>query len=174
MNFLNNIDINVLKKDIIKGYNKKYNSEIELIPFGLRFDRLNDDKSILVDNETLNGLVIDKIDISELFGELDLSLFKDSFEIQTEELTPLEIQTLNNELGYKIVSNYESNFSRLSEYDQELLLRYGLFCKVTGFYLIDITDVYLSLEEDILTIKVNEYNNTFKGTIEVKTWSIQK
>ena len=174
MNFIRLVSLNQLKRSIIITYNKINNTELLLPP-----ERLGVSKSTLptgclfLDLNTQVGILGEQIDLSELFGEgIDITGFespkKDSF--QLTELPPFEVDRYNEIIGEQLLSVYENNFSGLSDYDFETLKKYAVFCRVTGFFDLDISEIELFVDEKKMTVQVRDTHPLLKGSVEVITW----
>lgn len=168
------INYEVIKYKLISAYNFLNNKEINPNPSILTFKRsINPSRTLLFDTLTRSSLLFRKIDINTFIDkDFDISEFKDinEYGIRLKELTLLEIEEWNNLLTTPAVSLYENNFSSLEKYDLDTLKKYAVFCKLSGFYDLDISEVNLTVNDNKLTISVNEDNLVYCGSVEIKTW----
>lgn len=174
MNFIKLISENAIKHGIVNGYNKVNGTSLVINPAIMSIvESTIENSNMVVDPITKAGLLFGRIDIGELIPKgIDISQFKDttSFNHQLQELTPEEIADYNEKIQENLISNYENNFSNLTDYDMDTLKKYAVFCRVIGFFDLDISDVELFTSEGSMTIQVKEGNKMFTGFVEVKTW----
>lgn len=174
MNFIKLLSETVIKHCVVTGYNKINKTSLLVNPAILSVvESTIDDRNMIIDPVTKAGLLFERIDISTLIPKgMDISSFKDdkAFNHQLQELTPEQIVSYNEKIQEQLISNYENNFSNLNEYDMDTLKKYAVFCRLMGFFDLDITDVKLHVSEGTLAIEVKEGNKMFTGMVEVKTW----
>lgn len=128
---------------------------------------------ILIDRITHTGILFDKVDISTLVDpDFDITPFKDvdPSTFQLKELTPDEVREWNVGKAEPIVSVYENNFSTMDGYDMDTLKKYAVFCRLLGFFDLDVTEVVLQPFDGYMTITVRGANLAFGGTARIKTW----
>lgn len=174
MNFIKLLSETVIKHGVIAGYNKLNGTSLLVNPVILSVvESTIDGCNMIIDPVTKAGLLFERIDISTLIPEgIDISPFKDetAFNHQLQELTPEQIVSYNEKIQEQLVSNYENNFSNLADYDMDTLKKYAVFCRLMGFFDLDISEVVLHVSEETLGIQVKEGNKMFTGMVEVKTW----
>lgn len=163
-----------VKLAIIKGYvkNNEFNSSVK--PSALTsIDAYSESEGMVVDNVTGNAIFFTKLDIAKLIDpNIDITPFNnvDPSTFQLETLTPAQVDEYNQSVDQQILSTYEYNFSSLTNYDMDTLKKYAVFCRLTGFFALDVSDVDLFSEEGSLVISVRPTNKLYMGKVTVKTW----
>ena len=171
---INLINENILKQVFINKLNKVNNSSLQIDLDSVHFAKTSDNRVLLRDNSSPAGVVVNKICLTELFGEeLDLSQFK-----------PLKVNQqikgnfYQNELS-EVINNFNSKMSKVTVTEQndvvegfrgipeEILNDFVLFCKVTGFFGLKAKDVSLTKEDNVLTIEVPSTHLLFSGQLKV-------
>lgn len=174
MNFIKLLSDSVIKNAIVTGYNKANGTSLGINPVILSVvESVIDDRNMVVDPVTKAGLLFERIDLSSFVPEgMDISQFEDTstFNHQLQELSSEEILKYNEKIQEDLVSNYQNNFSNLTDYDMDTLKKYAVFCRLLGFFELDISDVDLQIGEGVMLVQVKEGNKLFTGTVEVKTW----
>lgn len=174
MIFLQNVNDNVIKRKLLSGYNFINNVNISPDPSTLSFTESTSlQHTLLMDNVTKSALMFKKIDINLFIDpDFDISAFRetDVSKIQLPELTPDEVNKWNGMLKNPVVSLYENNFSSIEKYDMNTLKKFAVFCRLLGFFDLDITDVNLTPQEGVMTITVNNDHLVYSGSVEIKTW----
>ena len=131
------------------------------------------DTTMLLDPVTGVSVLINKVNISDFVDkDFDIALFQnvDQSTIQLPELNAEEVTKWNNKLGLPVVSVYENNFSNMEGYDMDTLKKYAVFCRLLGFYDLDISEVNISVGDKTMMISVRESSVLYCGYVEIKTW----
>lgn len=167
-NQLNNVVDSDWKRITIEGFNKLNNSELDPNKLVLNAGPADNDNDILLmDPNTKQALLVRKINISDVIptGKIDLSGFGKNKIFQTKDLTEELVEKINSSSNRELVVTDPNvdNFNMSSE----LKDKFKLFCSVVGFYFLDITDVILSINDNVLTIEVVQTNKMFCGKTEV-------
>lgn len=174
MIFIHSITADVVKRGIIKTYNAQNGFKLGINPPLLNTMDSNEPmKGYVVDVMTKRAIAFGKVDLGKLIDpNIDISGFKDidTTTHQLSELTPDEVASYNQQLGINLLSVYENNFSTLSDHEMDTLKKYAVFCRVAGFFELDIGEVTLQSEEGKLIIAVHNNHPLFYGYVEVKTW----
>lgn len=174
MIFIRMFTADVVKGAAIQAFNAVNKSNLGINPSILGIgSTVPNDEVMLLDQVTNKGILFTKLDIKKIIDpNIDISGFEtinpDSQQLQ--ELAAEDVDKYNQDANSRLLSVYENNFSSLSSYDMDTLKKYGVFCRVTGFFELDISEVDLFVEGNVLTISVKDGHRLFTGAVEVKTW----
>ena len=171
---INLINENILKQVFINKLNKVNNSNLQIDLDSVHFAKTSDNRVLLRDNSSPAGVVVNKICLTELFGEeLDITQFK-TLKVNQQ----IKGDFYQNELG-EVINNFNSKMSKVTVTEQndvvegfrgipeEILNDFVLFCKVTGFFGLKAKDVSLTKEDNVLTIEVPSTHLLFSGQLKV-------
>ena len=171
---INLINENILKHVFINKLNKLNNTNLQIDLESVHFAKTSDNRVLLRDNSSPAGVVVNKICLTELFGEeLDLTLFK-TLKVNHQ----IKGNFYQNELS-EVINNFNSKMSKVTVTEQndvvegfrgvpeEILNDFVLFCKVTGFFGLKAKDVSLTKEGNVLTIEVPSTHLLFSGQLKV-------
>lgn len=115
------------------------------------------------------GFIHNKIELSEIFpGDIDLGKFcpgPTGQQVKTLDIS--YVDKVNSLIGYTAVNKETDVFKNSTETPGSLVGKYLLFCRLTGFYEIDVSDVILTEANGKMTINVVGSNMMYKGSLEV-------
>lgn len=171
---INLVNENILKSVFINKLNKVNNSNLQIDLDNVHFAKTSDNRVLLRDNSSPAGVVVNKICLTELFGEeLDLSQFK-TLKVNQQ----IKGNFYQNELS-EVIRDFNSKMCKVTVTEQndviegfrgvpeEILNDFTLFCKVTGFFGLKAKDVSLTKEDNVLTIEVPSTHLLFSGQLKV-------
>lgn len=171
-----NINEHFIKKSVISLVEMVNDANLSGIDTGMvNFKHLDfNDSLLLTDGFSNLSIVGDKIDIVNIFPpNIDLQQFKQSWtnSNHTPEITENVQEEINNfnqlypDLRLALIADETVIPEGI---DVELAKDFILFCKVTGFYELNLTDVSITREGEKVTFSVVSTHPVYKGFIEVK------
>lgn len=157
-----------IKRAVIKLFNLVNGTHSNPELPQLSFERLGDDKVILQNPDTGSGVVINKIPISSIFPQIvSVREFKAGITSNAPIISNEHVDRFNLRHERVIVGAEVDVFKYQTPVSTETAKDFLLFCRVFGFYELDIGDVSLISEEGKLIISVNSTNKLFTGYLEV-------
>lgn len=157
-----------IKQLIVDLFNKinKVNSAPDLEH--LSVEKLSDNKVMLQNPMSHTGVVFNKIHLNNLFPDIvTLRNFKEGLSNQAPILEAEHVDKFNTKHN-RILTSVEMDILRTpTTAPLDVVKDFILFCRVFGFYELDIGDVTLMSQEGKLIISVNPTNKLFTGYIEV-------
>lgn len=158
-----------IKEYVINLYNKANQTEVNPDLDQLVFENIGDDKVILQDPATKRGVVFKKIDITSLFTKIiDLRPFKEKREMSLGGMHPSNVDRFNDKHNHQLVSPEVNILKSPTGFPVEDVKEFVLFCRVFGFYELDIGDVTLIRSGETLYISINDTQPLYYGVLEVK------
>lgn len=165
-----------VKKSVIKLTNMLNGTALKPNDSRLTFDRpVVDEGVILRDMFTTRTLLLNKININEILPSvIDLrpikSLTKEEFQLPPEldeDFIDEYIAAFNNKHNGNHLSKHMETSKYQTNYSDEEIYNFTLFCKTVGFFELDITECDLSINDNVMIINVNSTHPIYTGSIEV-------
>ncbi|UOX39601.1 hypothetical protein [Aeromonas phage ZPAH34] len=161
-----------LKYDVMRLFNELNETEIQTDLNGLGFVSSNQDNVILKDLFSHRGILSKKINIGSFFPKnIDLTIFNDQTLIKQISHSQTDMGSFVNafptEPNKPLVKYPESAITIPDGFDEMLVKQFYLFCRVLGFWELQISDVMLGKQDNKLTISVVNTHPIFTGTVEV-------
>lgn len=164
-----NIGSERIKRYALDLYNKANQSNIEMDVDRLTFESVGDDKVMLQDTVTKHGVLISKISLQGLFpNTIDLRPFKHNRHTALGIMHPTNATHFNEKHEATLVDPEVNVLKSSTGFPIEDIKEFILFCRVFGFYELDIGDVTLIRSNDTLYISVNDTHALYTGVLEVK------
>lgn len=164
-----NIGSERIKRYALDLYNKANQSNIEMDVDRLTFESVGDDKVMLQDTVTKRGVLISKISLQGLFPNvIDLRPFKHNRHTALGIMHPTNTTHFNEKHEATLVDPEVNILKSSTGFPIEDIKEFILFCRVFGFYELDIGDVTLIRSNDTLYISVNDTHALYTGVLEVK------
>lgn len=164
-----NIGSERIKRYALDLYNKANQSNIEMDVDRLTFESVGDDKVMLQDTVTKRGVLISKISLQSLFPNvIDLRPFKHNRLTALGIMHPTNAAHFNEKHEATLVDPEINILKSSTGFPIEDIKEFILFCRVFGFYELDIGDVTLIRSNDTLYISVNDTHALYTGVLEVK------
>ena len=114
------------------------------------------------------GVLMDKILLQDILPtRFDLRPFKDQVSMQGKELDSDDVDTINNKYNAEIVTAERDILKSPTNLSKETLINWVLFCRVLGFFELDIGDVTLTEVEGMMYVSVNPTHAIYYGFVEV-------
>lgn len=158
-----------IKRLILDVYNKTNNSNMNADLEKYVLEPVGDDKVILQDPMTKRGVVFNKIDLSRVFPpNLDIRPFKNKLEHTEGSMSVAGAERFNEKHSGYLVDPEVDILKSPTGFPVEDVKEFILFCRVFGFYELDIGDVTLIRTDDIFYISVNATHPVYYGVLEVK------
>ncbi|EBY9764020.1 hypothetical protein D5W64_12980 [Salmonella enterica subsp. enterica serovar Saintpaul] len=164
-----NISGRRIKKLILNVYNRTNGSKLNADLDKFVLEPVGDDKVLLQDPITKRGVLFSKINIATLFpNNIDISPFKNRLVYSRQPMSVNDVECFNEKHGETIVSGEMDILKSPTGFPIDDVRDFVLFCRVFGFYELDVGDVTLIRSGDILYISVNETHPVYYGVLEVK------
>lgn len=134
----------------------------------LEFEKTSVDGAVILHNPgTQRGVVTSKIQLADIFPKtINLRPFKEHSG-NLPEYTADAVPLINNRHNTDLVHTAKDVFKGQTSASKENARLFLLFCRVFGFYELDISEVDLFNGDDTLYIAVNPNNKVYTGLIEV-------
>lgn len=164
-----NISGKRIKKLILNVYNRTNESKLNADLDKFVFEPVGDDKVLLQDPITKRGVLFSKINIKTLFPDnIDISPFKNNLSYSRQPMSVSDVDRFNEKHNENIVNEEMNILKSPTGFPIDDVKEFVLFCRVFGFYELDVGDVTLIRSNDILYISVNETHPVYYGVLEVK------
>ncbi|WNV45835.1 hypothetical protein [Aeromonas phage AerS_266] len=161
-----------LKYDVVRLINELNETEIETDLNGLGFVSSVQEHVILKDLFSHRGVLSRKINIGAFFPKnIDLTVFNDKELVK--QISPSQtdmgsfINAFPTEPNKPLVKYPDERITVPEGFDEHLIKQFYLFCRVLGFWELQVSDVMLGKQDDKLTISVVNTHPIFTGTVEV-------
>lgn len=175
-----NADLINVSEDVVKSCVLSVTAELNGVELSVpvntvHFRHSSDEHLLLKDNNSVGGVALEKINLRSLLPKvMDVTPFqvvdKGSFQLdhdQPLEELQLAVNEFNDLRDIPLLGINEDVLKKVTDVPVELARNFVLFCKVHGFWLLDIGDVVLAQNENTLFITVVGTHPIYKGTVEV-------
>ncbi|QGH71950.1 hypothetical protein N1M2_87 [Klebsiella phage N1M2] len=130
-------------------------------------ERICDGTTMMQNSQTKSGVLINKINIADLFpNTIDITQYKAPHGVLSV-MQGDDADSFNNKHGKLLVSPEMDVLKSQTPFAVEDIKDFILFCRVYGFWELDIGSVTLIRYNGKLRIQVNQGNKLFHGFIEV-------
>lgn len=164
-----NISSRRIKRILLSVYNRANETQLSADLDKFVLEPVGDDKVLLQDPITKRGVLFGKINIKTLFpNNIDISPFKNNLSYSREPMRVSDVDRFNEKHNEDIVSEEMDILKSPTGFPIDDVKEFVLFCRVFGFYELDVGDVTLIRSGDILYISVNETHPVYYGVLEVK------
>lgn len=114
------------------------------------------------------GVIMDKILLQDILPSVvDLRPFKIPTVSVGKEFGPEDVDGFNNRYNAEMLAVEKDILKSATNFDIELLKNWVLFCRVLGFFELDVGDVSLFMAEGKMYVSVNPTNAIYSGYVEV-------
>jgi len=162
-----NVDGRVIKSAVLKAFEKLNDVKVSPNLGLLSIEPVCDKNVMLQDPNTKSGVVLHKVKLRDFFPKtISVRAFK-NVTTNAQALTPEEVNGFNEKYGVELVNAEKDVLKGMSQAPVETVRNFILFCRVFGFYELDIGDVSIYEHNGVMTISVNDTNKFFTGYIEV-------
>lgn len=163
-----NINDRDVKRHVISLFEKANNITVTGDTDNLGLLQVTDAESMLQDMSTRNGVLFKKIPLGSILPKtLDLRPFKTKTEGKAPELQPKDVSAFNTKYGSELVAEEKDILSGQTPFTVEQVKDFVLFCRVFGFFELDISDVTLIHYDGVMNITPNHTHKLYTGSIEV-------
>ncbi|QYN79981.1 hypothetical protein PQD71_gp088 [Kosakonia phage Kc263] len=164
-----NVSETRLKKLAISLFNQVNKTDVDVPLTDLSFERTTIDGKVLLQNpSTKTGVIMNKIRIEDLFPKtLDLRPFMTTFVKNAPVLASTDVDALNQRHATVIALQEANLLNSATMFDEALVKKFILFCRVFGFYELGIGDVTLNEYDGKMGIAVVSTHALFTGYLEV-------
>lgn len=158
-----------LKRIVLSLFNELNQTNVDVPLSNLVFEKTPAEGKVLLQNPTSKmGVLLNKINIQDLFPKMiNLRPFTQAEEGNAILLEQADVPTLNAKHATELVTDEADILNAATSFDNALVKKFVLFCRVFGFYELGIGDVTLNMQDDVLTIMVVPTNTVFTGYVEV-------
>ncbi|QDH47162.1 hypothetical protein PQC07_gp183 [Aeromonas phage D3] len=164
-----------LKRSVICLYNDLTDDTLDVAVDPLTLHNHNDSCILVKDGLSHGGLLVDKIDLKDLFpGTLDIRHYKGQNKDHHQVVMDTSQEGLNrfiNDFSAKhdcdMVGLNHPLLNDPVSYSKELLRNFVLFCRLHGFWELDAVDLSLHMDEEKLYMTVVKTHPVYTGSIEV-------
>lgn len=161
-----------LKYDVMRLFNELNDTEIQTDLNGLGFISSGEERVILKDLFSHRGILSKKINIGSFFPKnIDLTVFKDQGLIKQIDASQTDMGSFINafptEPNKPLIKYPDDVIAVPDSFDETLVKQFYLFCRVLGFWELQISDVMLGKQDNKLFISVVNTHPIFTGTVEV-------
>lgn len=156
------------KQLVIDAFNKTNGTQVNPDLRYLEFERTSVEDAVMLQNpESQKGAIVSKISLASLFPKtVDLRPFKTRTG-HLPEYNKNAVPLINNRHNTELVHVGKDVFKGRTDASKEDAKMFLLFCRVFGFYELDISEVSLISYDDKMTIATNPNNKVYTGFIEV-------
>lgn len=162
-----NITSTEIKQHAIELYSSANGCRVTANPDSLEVERLTDDLAMLQNPSTKTGVIFKKINIADIFPvNIDLTPYRGLY-CHNRVIEGDDVDSFNKSHEAVLVSREVDVLKARTSYSKRDLANFVLFCRVLGFYELDIGSVTLIDYHGKLRIQVNQGNKLFTGFIEV-------
>lgn len=114
------------------------------------------------------GVIMDKILLQDILPSVvDLRPFLTPSVSVGKEFGPEDIDVFNKRYNAEMLAVEKDILQAATTFDVDLLKNWVLFCRVLGFFELDVGDVTLFMAEGKMYVSVNPTNAIYSGYVEV-------
>jgi hypothetical protein len=152
--------------DIFNSLNReKINIPLDMLEFRSTGD---DSKVLLQDPITKAGVILNKINISDLFPKtISIRDFKGTVKTTAKMAYSSDVSSINSRLATAVVTQEADILDGATMFSQDAVRDFVTFCRVYGFYELKLTETYLAPYDGKLLIAPSPTHKLFTGYIEV-------
>lgn len=170
---ISNLSLNGIKEVVLSEQGKQCPGGLNVPLDSLVLARAGDHTVLLKDIDGTAGVLIDKLDIRTMFPEeLDLRPFKDVVQqvtpISQPELLETFVSDFNSKHDCELLGIEHDVLKSPTGLSVAVVSKFILFCRVYGFWQLDVGDLDMSMDDEWLYITVVPTHGLFTGNIKVR------